>query len=155
MARRFVEKERWIEPEMLPMMPICSDLFQVWTSIAVPVSYWRLRLWKAGLWSYRVMTLNDGSLSNGRNSFEFYWKNPNGLWIKFGDLPPPVKHSPCWRQMVHQTVLYQTNENAPRHRYFTPMVAQLQSKLKARLSSYHWMLTARTACLIRTSLVKL
>ncbi len=30
--------------------------------------------------------------------------------IKFGDLPPPARHSPFWRQMVNQSVLYQTNE---------------------------------------------
>ncbi len=52
--------------------------------------------------------------------------------------PPPAGHSPFWRQMVYQSVLYQTNESVPGRKYFTPMEAQLQSKIKARLSSYHW-----------------
>jgi hypothetical protein len=33
--------------------------------------------------------------------------------------------------MVYQSVLYQTNENAPGHKYFTPMEAQLQWKKKS------------------------
>jgi hypothetical protein len=41
-----------------------------------------------------------------------------------------------WRQMVYQSVLYQTNGNAPGRKYFTPMEAQIQRKSKARLSSY-------------------
>jgi hypothetical protein len=40
--------------------------------------------------------------------------------------------------MVYQSVLYQTSGNAPGHRYFTPMMAQLQSKSQVRLSSYQW-----------------
>jgi hypothetical protein len=41
-------------------------------------------------------------------------------------------------KMVNQAVLYQTNENAPGHKYFTPMQAGLQQKSPARLSSYQW-----------------
>ncbi|CAA9382957.1 MAG: hypothetical protein AVDCRST_MAG74-509 [uncultured Pyrinomonadaceae bacterium] len=41
--------------------------------------------------------------------------------------------------MVYQSVLYQTNGNAPGRNYFTPMEAGLQWKSQARLSSYQWM----------------
>jgi hypothetical protein len=41
--------------------------------------------------------------------------------------------------MVDQSVLYQTSENAPGYKYFTPMEAGLQRKSQARLSSYQWM----------------
>jgi hypothetical protein len=41
------------------------------------------------------------------------------------DRHPPSIHL-FWRQMVNQTVFYQTIGNAPGRKYFTPMKAQLQ-----------------------------
>ncbi len=60
--------------------------FKNWTSFTVPVSYLRLALLTGSLWSYRVVALNDGRLTNGWNSQICFY----GLWIKFRDWPPPA-----------------------------------------------------------------
>ena len=83
------------------------------------------------------MALNDGRLSIGRNSFGFIEKSQTVY--DFGletNRHPPGIHLFGDKWFINWFFIKQTN--APGRKYFTPMEAQLQRKMKARLSSYHW-----------------
>jgi len=83
------------------------------------------------------LTLNDGSLHLWtRSRLSFIEKIQTVYELRRGDLPPPVKHSPFWRQMVYQIGSLSIKQNAPGRNYFTPMAGGLQWKSQARLSSY-------------------
>ncbi len=111
--------------------------FKNWTSFTVPFSYWRLALLTGSLWSYRVVAVDSGSLTIGRNSN--LGKPSLGSWFKFRDLPPPAPSihlfGDKWfieRFFIKQTKTRRGVSILRRWRL------NFNGRRKARLSSYHW-----------------
>ena len=103
------------------------------------------------LWSYRVVALNDGRLTNGRNSFCFIEKNKRFMilvWRLTATRQAFIFFGDNW--LIDRFFINQTN--APGRKYFTPMDVQLQRKMKARLSSYQWTWGETAALLSRCPL---
>ena len=95
---------------------------------------------KVGLWSYRVMAFwMTVAYPMDETRLSFIEKSQTVYEFSLETYRHPPSIHLFWWQMVYQSVLYQTNGNAPGRNYFTPMEAGLQWKSQARLSSYQWM----------------
>jgi hypothetical protein len=81
------------------------------------------------------MALNDGRLTNGWNSNLEKQVSAHEFSLET-DRHPPGIHLFGDKRFINRFFIKQTN--APGRKYFTPIEAQLQSKMKARLSSYQW-----------------